>query len=110
MTLTPTAPEVVVYRTRYCPYCTLATRLLSTLGVGFREVDVSGDPERRRWLARESGQRTVPQIFVGERSIGGYNELRQLLHGGAAALFNVPLADVGSEEAKGGARPPPKEH
>jgi glutaredoxin 3 len=109
--MTPAAevPEVVVYRTRYCPYCTLATRLLSALGVAFREVDVSGDPERRRWLARQSGQRTVPQIFVGERSIGGYNELRQLLHGGAAALFSGSLPDVRSEEANNEARPPPED-
>jgi len=54
MTAEAAAREVVVYRTRYCPYCTLATRLLSGLGVVFREVDVSGDPERRRWLARQS--------------------------------------------------------
>lgn len=92
MTLAGTVPEVVVYRTRYCAYCMLATRLLSAVGVAFREVDVSGDPERRRWLARESGQHTVPQIFVGERSIGGYSELRELLQSGAAALFDNPRA------------------
>ena len=107
MTAQPAAPEVVVYRTRYCPYCTLATRLLSALGVAFREVDVSGDTERRRWLARHSGQRTVPQIFVGERSIGGYSELRQLLHGGAGALFDAASQEAASE-AKAGAGPPPK--
>lgn len=72
-------PEVVVYRTRYCGYCMMAARLLSSLQIPFREVDVSGDPERRRWLARVTGQRTVPQIFVGERSIGGYTELAAVL-------------------------------
>jgi len=90
MTAEAAAREVVVYRTRYCPYCTLATRLLSGLGVVFREVDVSGDPERRRWLARQSGRQTVPQIFVGERAIGGYSELRELVHDGADGLFNTP--------------------
>jgi glutaredoxin 3 len=101
MTVDPAAPEVVVYRTRFCGYCTMATRLLSEFGIRFREVDVSGDSERRRWLVRQSGQRTVPQVFVGERSIGGYNELRQLLSGGAAALFEEP-----SEEAGRAGRPP----
>jgi len=108
MTSEPAASEVVVYRTRYCPYCTLATRLLSANGVGFREVDVSGDPARRRWIARESGQRTVPQIFVGQRSIGGYSELRHLLRGGAAALFSASLEE-GSEQTVGGAGSPPED-
>jgi glutaredoxin 3 len=109
MTSDPAGSEVVVYRTRYCPYCTLATRLLSENGVGFREVDVSGDPARRRWIAHQSGQRTVPQIFVGERSIGGYTELRVLLHAGADALFKG-ADEAPSEEAKRGAGPPPEEH
>jgi glutaredoxin 3 len=108
MTSDPAGSEVVVYRTRYCPYCTLATRLLSENGVGFREVDVSGDPARRRWIAHQSGQRTVPQIFVGERSIGGYSELRDLLRGGVAALFNASWEGA-SEEAVGGAGSPPED-
>ena len=82
----PAQPDVVVYRTRHCPYCLLAARCLSSFGIAFREIDVSADPERRRWLAQATGQRTVPQIFVGERSIGGYAKLRELLRGGPAAL------------------------
>jgi glutaredoxin 3 len=86
----PLPPDVTVYRTRYCPYCTLAVRLLESLQIAFREIDVSGDPERRRWLLRISGQRTVPQIFVGDRAIGGYHELRQVLQGGPSALSSAP--------------------
>jgi len=100
----PQARDVIVYRTPYCPYCTLATRLLASFQVAFREIDVSRDPERRRWLLRVSGQRTVPQIFVGERSIGGYSELRQVLRGGAAALLGPT-----SEEAERRARPQPEQ-
>jgi glutaredoxin 3 len=88
-------PDVTVYRTRYCAYCTLAVRLLESFQIAFREIDVSGDPERRRWLMRVSGQRTVPQIFVGDRAIGGYHELRQVLRGGPSALASPP-----SEEAE----------
>lgn len=65
----------------------MAARLLASSGIEFEEIDVSGDREQRRWLARVSGQRTVPQIFVGERSIGGYSELRVLLSGGPSALY-----------------------
>jgi glutaredoxin 3 len=100
----PQPPDVIVYRTPYCPYCTLATRLLESFSVAFREIDVSRDPERRRWLLRVSGQRTVPQIFVGERSIGGYRELRQVLRGGPAALLGPA-----SEEVEGRARPQPEQ-
>jgi len=94
----PAQPEVVVYRTRYCPYCLLAVRCLSSHGIAFREVDVSADSERRRWLARATGQRTVPQIFVGERSIGGYAELRALLRGGPEALRGQGPVELGPGE------------
>lgn len=69
---------VTVYTTRICAYCHAAKRLLTNKGVPFEEIDVSHDFERRRWLVEASGQRTVPQIFVGERSIGGFTELRTL--------------------------------
>jgi glutaredoxin 3 len=65
----------------------MAARLLASAGIEFDEIDVSGDLQQRRWLAQVSGQGTVPQIFVGERSIGGYSELRALLSGGPSALF-----------------------
>ncbi len=86
--------DVVVYRTPYCPYCVLAARLLSAEKIPFREVDVSGDPARRRWLAEVSGQRTVPQLFIQGRPIGGYTELAQLAHTGKLrALLAAPTAE-----------------
>jgi glutaredoxin 3 len=74
--------KVVVYKTGYCPYCTMATRLLSQEEIEFTEVDVSNDHERRRWLVVETGQRTVPQIFINGRSIGGFDELARLARRG----------------------------
>jgi glutaredoxin 3 len=74
--------KVVVYKTAYCPYCMMATRLLSQEQIAFIEVDVSKDHERRRWLAVETGQRTVPQIFINGRSIGGFEELARLARRG----------------------------
>jgi glutaredoxin 3 len=74
--------DVVMYRTRFCPYCLMAKRLLDRKGVPVREVDVSGDMERRSWLLQATGRRTVPQIFVGGRPIGGYDDLCRLERAG----------------------------
>jgi glutaredoxin 3 len=75
-------PRVLIYRTRYCPYCAMAARVLDSEGVPFTEVDVTGDHARRRWLRETSGQRTVPQIFIDGQSIGGYRELASLVRRG----------------------------
>jgi len=75
--------EVVVYRTPYCPYCVRAAMLLERKGVAFREVDVSNDPAARERLLRETGQRTVPQIFINGASVGGYDDIAALDRRGA---------------------------
>lgn len=69
---------VVVYLTPWCPYCNMATRLLQARGIRFETFDVSGNNEARQWLRRNTGQHTVPQIFVNQRSVGGYTELAAL--------------------------------
>lgn len=69
---------VTLYTTPICPYCVAAKRFLDKKGVPYTEVDVSGDDARRQWLVEVTGQRTVPQIFVGQTSIGGYTDLRAL--------------------------------
>lgn len=70
--------DVVVYVTPWCPYCTRARWLLDKRGIAHEVVDVTGNSEARRWLATNTGQSTVPQIFIKGRSIGGYTELAQL--------------------------------
>ncbi len=70
--------EVTVYTTRICGYCVAAKRLLAARNVPYREIDVSGDREKRAWLVQATGRRTVPQIFIGAESIGGYEELAAL--------------------------------
>ncbi len=70
--------KVVVYTTTYCPFCDMAKALLSKKGVAFDNVDVTGDDARRVWLAQTSGQRTVPQIFINDRPVGGFQELAAL--------------------------------
>ena len=70
--------RVRVYSTLVCPYCIRAKLLLRERGIEFEEIDVTGDPEMRRWLVEKTGRRTVPQIFIGEEPIGGFDDLREL--------------------------------
>ena len=71
--------EIVVYSTGWCPYCDRAKALLGRKEVAFREIKVDDDPaERDAMLKRSGGRRTVPQIFVGDRHIGGFDELYAL--------------------------------
>jgi glutaredoxin 3 len=69
---------VRIYTTTYCPYCVRAKQLLVNKGIPFREIDVTNDPEARAYLVKASGQRTVPQIFIGNESIGGCDDLYAL--------------------------------
>jgi glutaredoxin 3 len=70
--------EVTIYTTRYCPYCRAATALLNEKSVPFTEIDVTGDDAARSELRTRTGRRTVPQVFIGEQSIGGYDDLAAL--------------------------------
>ena len=72
------AADVVVYVTGYCPYCTRAKALLAKKGAAFREVDVSNDDAKRAWLAKTTGMRTVPQIFINDVAVGGFDDLAAL--------------------------------
>jgi glutaredoxin 3 len=68
-----------MYSTSFCGYCDRARALLNRKGVAVTEIKVDEDPaERAAMLRRTGGRRSVPQIFVGERYVGGYEELSQL--------------------------------
>ena len=70
---------VILYTTPICPYCVRAKNLLAKKGVAYEEIDVLSDPEARQtMLAKSGGARTVPQIFVGEIHVGGFDELHAL--------------------------------
>lgn len=73
---------VVVFTTNYCGYCMRAERLLQDKGIPFEKVSVDGDWEARDWLVEFTGQRTVPQILVHGRPIGGFTELSALSRSG----------------------------
>ena len=74
--------HVVIYSTTYCPYCTAAKALLRSKGVGFEEIDVTRDPQRRAEMEQLSKRRTVPQIFIDGQSIGGYDDACDLASSG----------------------------
>jgi glutaredoxin 3 len=70
--------DVRLYTTVACAYCVRAKLLLKERGIAFQEIDVTGDHEAREWLVKTTGRRTVPQIFIGEEPIGGFDDLRAL--------------------------------
>jgi glutaredoxin 3 len=71
--------RIEIYTTPFCPYCRAAKSLLARKGAAFSEIDVSGSPELRTLMAgRAGGRRSVPQVFIDERHIGGYEDLYAL--------------------------------
>ncbi len=70
--------QVRIYTTRTCGYCVAAKNLLAKKGLTFDEIPVDGDYALRRELVVMSGRHTVPQIWLGETHIGGYDDLRRL--------------------------------
>jgi glutaredoxin 3 len=71
--------RVVVYSSMFCPYCAMATRLLDGKGVEYQEIEVDWDGSKRReMMERANGRHTVPQIFIGDRHVGGYDDLHAL--------------------------------
>jgi glutaredoxin 3 len=71
-------PKITIYTTSLCPYCYRAKRLLTQKAVAFEEIDVSGNAKLRRELAERTGRTTVPQIWIGDRHIGGSDDLHAL--------------------------------
>ena len=84
-------PPIVVYTKSYCPYCHAAKALLNAKGALFEEVSVDGDRVGQMAMAaRAGGRSTVPQIFIGDRHIGGCDDLHELE---AAGELEGMLAD-----------------
>ncbi len=70
--------SVVLYGTRFCPYCIAARALLRARNIAYQDIAVDGDPQLRDAVLARSGQSTVPQIWVGDVHVGGFTELRQI--------------------------------
>ena len=83
------APKIEMYANSWCPYCEFARTLLRGKGAIFEEISLEAQPERRAEMTRRSGRHTVPQIFIGERHVGGSDDLYEL---DAAGGLDVLLA------------------
>lgn len=70
--------KVLMYSTAYCPYCMRARTLLGKKGVEFEDIRIDEKPELRDEMIAKSGRRTVPQIFINDRPIGGFDDLHAL--------------------------------
>ena len=70
--------EVVMYQTSLCGFCAAAKRLLDNKGVEYRSIPVDTDPQMKQEMMDKSGQRTVPQIFIGDHHVGGFDDLNAL--------------------------------
>ncbi len=76
-------PHVKMYCTAVCPYCQMAERLLAKKGVtAIDKIRVDLDPRRREEMMQLTGRRTVPQVFIGDRHVGGFDDLAELDAGG----------------------------
>jgi len=71
-------PKIQIYSTDWCPYCNAAKSLLEGKGVPYEEIDVTEPALRNAMVERARGRRTVPQIFIGDLHVGGYDELSRL--------------------------------
>lgn len=70
--------RVMVYTLNHCPYCKWVRKLLTRKGISFVEIDFTDDEALREKIALKSGQKSAPQVFIDDKSIGGYQEVKRL--------------------------------
>ncbi|MFY8182937.1 MAG: glutaredoxin 3 [Polynucleobacter sp.] len=86
-------PAVLMYSTRVCPYCVMAEKLLQKKGVAqLEKILIDVDPAQRETMMARTGRRTVPQIYIGDHHVGGYDDLAALDRAGKLdALLAAPI-------------------
>ena len=87
--------DVVLYGTRFCPFCTAARRLLTARGINFQDVPLENNPALRASVMARSSRNTVPQIWIGDRHVGGYTELLALEDDGELDGLVNPGVELG---------------
>ena len=78
----PMSAAVLMYSTRFCPYCMRARFLLDSKNIDYTDIAVDARPALRREMMQKSGRRTVPQIWIGEQHVDGYDDLARLEQSG----------------------------
>lgn len=76
--MTDNATDIIVYSGRLCTYCNAAKRLLDNKGVKYKEIMVDDDPALREEMEQRSKRNTIPQIFIGDTHVGGFDDLAEL--------------------------------
>lgn len=71
-------PDIIIYTGRLCPYCTMAKRLLERKGARYTEIDIDSKPGLRQEVMEKTQRRTVPQIYIGDFHVGGFDDLNAL--------------------------------
>ena len=71
-------PEILIYTTTICPYCVMAKRLLDKKGAAYTEINVDTQSGLREEMMRKTKRRTVPQIYIGDLHVGGFDDLYAL--------------------------------
>ena len=84
--------EVVMYCTHACPYCRMATQLLEKKGVKIKKIQVDEKPEERVKMSEMSGRNTVPQIFIDDYHVGGYDDMAELDAMGNSEMWQAGAA------------------
>ncbi len=74
----PDRPQVRMYATAFCPYCVRARRLLARKGIPWEEISIDGDRARFQQMIQLANRTTVPQIFIGNTHVGGYDDMAAL--------------------------------
>lgn len=88
--------QITVYMRPTCPYCVRAIALLNSKGVEFETIDLQKDPSQKPEMVQRAGRTSVPQIFIGDRHVGGCDDLHEL---DAAGLLDGMLGNDASQQA-----------
>lgn len=91
-------PAIVMYATQWCGYCAMARRLLEKKGQSWAEIDIDAERGRRDEMISRAGRSSVPQIWIGERHVGGYDDLAALERAGE---LDALLGRSGSADRRG---------
>jgi len=86
-------PDIKVYSTRFCGYCKAAERLLTSKGVEYEVIKVDEDPQMFAHMQETSGRRSVPQIFIGDVHVGGFDDLSELNQSGELDNMLTPVTN-----------------
>ena len=79
--------KVTMYCTDWCPYCIRAEKLLASKGASINKINLDDQPDRRAEMVERTGRKTVPQIYIGDRHVGGHDEIVSLDKNGDLDVF-----------------------